>query len=293
MIKISFLIAGFKGLNFFEKIHKECKVAYVSSYAPLGTLDDSFRQIRSLCRRRKYRFISPSKVDENILGGAQLVFIAGWQYFLNIAGGRCVVMHDSLLPKLRGFSPTVTALIAGEKKIGVTAFRPDNVIDHGPIYEQISINVKYPVKIKDAYLKVSDCYAVAARNIIERFRRGKLVSCVQDESRATYSLWRDEQDYFIDWNQDAARIKRFVDATGWPYRGAKTIYQSKVIIIDDVDIIPELKIQNRIAGKIWSLNKGFPEVVCGKGMVRIVSARSNDDQKINFIKLRERLISGP
>ena len=48
-----------------------------------------------------------------------------------------LIFHDSLLPKLRGFNPTVTALIAGEIEIGVTAFSPIGgdapVADFGPI----------------------------------------------------------------------------------------------------------------------------------------------------------------
>ncbi|MFN4212774.1 MAG: methionyl-tRNA formyltransferase, partial [Microgenomates group bacterium] len=45
-------------------------------------------------------------------------------------------IHYSLLPKYRGPSPTAYALIAGEKKTGVTIFQMDEEIDHGPIIAQ-------------------------------------------------------------------------------------------------------------------------------------------------------------
>ena len=40
----------------------------------------------------------------------------------------------------------------------------------------------------------------------------------QKESEATYSLWRDENDYFINWELPIKKICRFIDALGFPYK---------------------------------------------------------------------------
>ncbi len=42
----------------------------------------------------------------------------------------------------------------------------------------------------------------------------------QDEAAATYSLWRDEEDYRINWAADAM-APQFVDAGGIPFPGCQ------------------------------------------------------------------------
>ena len=289
MIKAGFLIAGFKGLKFIEKIHRKCEITFVSSYLQKGTLDDSFNNIKSICARNKYRFIEAHNLERDFYIDADIVFVVGWQYIIHNLDDRFIIFHDSLLPRFRGFSPTVSALINGEKHIGVTALKPAESPDGGEIYEQKSVEIEYPIKIKDAYLLLSECYAQIAVILLNRVATGTLKSFPQDESTATYSIWRDELDYFIDWNWSSDKIVRFIDATGWPFYGARAIYQSEEIFIDEAVLIDDLIFEDRHPGKIWLIKNGLPLVVCGKGMIQIVSARNSNGRKFEFGKLRERL----
>src|SRR5690606_38202127 len=54
-------------------------------------------------------------------------------------------LHGSLLPKYRGRTPHVWAIINGEKKTGVTAHLITKGCDEGPIVSQIQI----PIEIQD------------------------------------------------------------------------------------------------------------------------------------------------
>lgn len=289
MIKVGLLVAGFKGLKFIEAMHGKCEIAFVSSYVQKGTLDDSFNHIESICIKNNYKFIEAHNLERDFFINADIVFVVGWQYIIDKLDDRFIIFHDSLLPKFRGFSPTVSALINGEKRIGVTALKPVELPDCGEIYEQKSIYIEYPIKIKDAYLLLSECYTEIAVNLLNNAATGTQTSTPQDESTATYSIWRDELDYFIDWRWSSDKIVRFIDATGWPYYGAKAIYQSEEIFIDEAIAIDDLIFEDRHSGKIWSIRNGLPEVVCGKGMIRIDSARNSSGDKVVFNKLRERL----
>jgi methionyl-tRNA formyltransferase len=60
-----------------------------------------------------------------------------------------------------------------------------------------------------------------AIDIIDQWRRNQL-SAPQADDFATYSIWRDEADYEIDWSSDAQAIQRFINAVGYPYAGART-----------------------------------------------------------------------
>ncbi|MDP3789833.1 MAG: formyltransferase family protein, partial [Candidatus Omnitrophota bacterium] len=235
-----------------------------------------------------YRFIKGRNPKGYYWKKADVVFVVGWQHILSKYDSRFVVLHDSLLPKSKGFCPTVNALIQGDKVIGVSASKMSGQADSGDIYGSKRIPVKYPIKIKDAYLLIAKAYAGMARSIMRRVKKGSLRGIPQKKLSSTYSIWRDSWDYFIDWNWPADKIMRFVDAVGMPYEGARTMYRGKEIFIDDVEIGRDLKFEGRQAGKIWSLSGGKPSVIAGKGMIRIISARNSDKSKVKFDKVRER-----
>ena len=55
----------------------------------------------------------------------------------------------------------------------------------------------------------------------------------------------DEKDYYINWNKDAASIKRHVNsaiAQVFEYLRYRTLLNNELIIIDDVEEFPDLNI---------------------------------------------------
>ncbi len=219
---------------------------------------------------------------------ACLIFVVGWQYLLN-TDERYVVFHDSLLPKYRGFAPLVTALLKGDSTIGVSAIKPSKEADRGPVYCQVAVEIKYPIKVREALEHLSTVYEKAGRQVLEAYSQQSLQAWEQDEKLATYSLWRDEIDYHIDWSSSASYIRRFVDSLGWPYGGAKTYMARNWLRVNDVTEIVDLEFEVRQPGKVWALEKGRPIVVCGSGLLRIDSACHLDGTPVVFNKLRCRL----
>jgi len=111
----------------------------------------------------------------------------------------------------------------------------------------------------------------------------------QNEAQASWSLWYDEGDQFLDWSQDAARLSRQVDAMGWPYTGARCRYRGKVVIVHEADALPDLAFENRRVGKIWTVAEGAAEVVCGHGLLRLRRCTGADGVSVAFDKVRARL----
>ena len=70
---------------------------------------------------------------------------------------------------------------------------------------------------------VASVYAELGAEIVARILSQSLIALPQDESKVTYSLWRDEEDYRIDWHDDAKRIEHFVACVGFPYKGASFV----------------------------------------------------------------------
>ena len=178
-------------------------------------------------------------------------------------------MHDLLLPRYRGFSPTVAALINGERRLGVTALLPAGLPDTGPILAQAEIEIGYPLKIKDALEQLSACYTAAALHVLTLLGSNGLTGIAQDEGKASWSLWYDECDQFLDWSKDDSRLSRQVDAMSLPDTGARCRYRGKILIVHEADPLPDLTFETRVPGKIWALTQGAPDVICGHGLLRL------------------------
>jgi methionyl-tRNA formyltransferase len=288
------LVAGPKGAFFLRSIDPALDIVCVTSYPSRGLRYDAFAEIRALCEQRRlpYRDFESIKGREATID-ADLIFMVGWQWLLSPADGnldeRFIVLHDSLLPKLRGFNPTVTAIIAGDSTCGVTAFRPDGGVDSGPMCGQRALELSGRAKIGETYERLGELCADLVCDVAQQYAAGTLQFTQQPHVNATYSLWRGEDDYEIDWSLSAERICRFVAAVGWPYLGAKTAVNGNAIRVDRIEPMPDLDFPLRQPGKIWSLRDGTPSVVCGSGMVNIVEARDERGDPYRFTALRTRL----
>jgi len=207
-----------------------------------------------------------------------------WRWMIDVSERKLIVLHDSILPKYRGFAPLVMALINGDSEIGVTAlFANNSGYDKGDIIIQDRLAITYPIKINKAIELISELYCSITVKLIETINKSNdIVSVKQCEIEATYSLWRDEDDYFIDWAKESEQIKRFIDALGYPYKNAKTKTDNKVIRIKEAEVVADVNISNRDIGKIIFVDDGFPIVVCGKGLIKITSAYYEESGKDFF-----------
>lgn len=193
----------------------------------------------------------------------------GWRWIINVHC-KLIILHDSLLPRYRGFAPLVNCLINGEREIGVTALFATDEYDKGDIIVQKSVPIKYPLKIKDAIEIISNVYMDIVREVVNKITSGEVMQVRrQDEENASYSLWRDDDDYFINWSWNCDKIKRFIDAVGFPYNGARCYLNEEIIIIEDVEVLPNIKVENRDIGKVIFFKHNFPVIVGADGLILI------------------------
>jgi len=116
----------------------------------------------------------------------------------------------------------------------------------------------------------------------------------QNHRLATFSLWRDEDDYQIDWTLSAEQILLFIYSVSYPYKGAFTFLDSRKIIILDAEIVQwEVPIENPSVGKMVSLDDLGPVVVCGDGFLRLKDCRLDtiDGEIVEFKRVRTRFKS--
>lgn len=207
----------------------------------------------------------------------------GWRWIIqDIPEDRLVVFHDSLLPKYRGFAPLVNALLNKENRVGVSAIFGAKEYDRGNIILQNSMVVVYPTTVGLEIERVSRIYAELAVAAVSKLidTGGIFPGFPQNEEEASYSLWRDEDDYRINWNDSAIAIEHFINCVGFPYLGAAAKLNKEIVRIFSAKAVDDVKIENRSPGKVIFLRNGFPVVVCGQGLLMIEDGRASDGQPL-------------
>ena len=257
-----------------------------------GVVEDYSKEIKSLAELNAINIFN--RIGEQCSKlTSRYAFAIGWRWLIDVSKHETIIVfHDSLLPKYRGFAPLVAQLINGELIIGVTAIIASERYDEGPIVSQESIEVTYPIKIADAIDMVSERYANQIKAILSKIDSDEPLGLTEQEhSRATYSVWRDDEDLRIDWSKSSEEVRRFVDSTGHPFKGAFSIIDEKRVVILDVEEEPDLNFEFRHVGKTIMFNNEEPIVICGKGLIRITAAKWFETGKIvkKWPKFRTRL----
>lgn len=227
---------------------------------------DAYDDIKAICKKYSVPFY-----DRNAnfkLTNRALKVAIGWRWLIDDATS-LIVFHDSLLPKYRGFAPLVNSLINGEESIGVTAFFASGGMDEGDIIDQESTSIEYPITIRDAIAKISPLYSKILIKVINSYINDSLNSVKQKQSEATYSVWRNDDDYKIDWNNSADEILRFINAVGFPYLGAFCFLNNMKVLILEAEIYPSVKLELCHVGKVLFIDEGNPVVITGKGLLKL------------------------
>jgi len=248
-----------------------------------NVLNDYYSSIKDICIQYNITFYD--RTDSYSTGSDYYIAIS-WRWMIhNIDSSRLIVLHDSILPKYRGFAPLVNMLINGEEELGVTALFANSEFDKGNIILQKKVSISYPIKIKKAIELVIELYKDIVNDLIaDLLVDNGLGSCEQPESLASYSLWLDEDDYKIDWNKSSDYIKRFIDSVGFPYKGAFSTIGGKIVRIYDSEMLDDVLIENRYPGKVLLYNGKSPVVVCGSGLLLLTDIRMENTQEKYYLE---------
>jgi methionyl-tRNA formyltransferase len=233
----------------------------------------------------------PVVPTEGGLAGSLGYLCVGWRKLVSVSSGSeaVYVVHDSLLPKLRGWNPLVTSVEDGDLESGITIFLANEEIDSGPIVSQKKFSLPDGCDISQALSIAGAALGEILPSFFLDYSSGLLQFVDQDPSKVTVSLWRDEEDYKIDWKLDASQIARFIKSRGSPYSGATSSVADKQIkIIEATVLAADFEIVNRVPGKVLSLNAGKPVVVCGSGLLKVERITTEDSQEFTLSSIRSR-----
>lgn len=169
-------------------------------------------------------------IQADVLLSVNYLFIVE-EDIINIPSLYAINFHGSLLPKYRGRTPHVWAIINGEKEAGITAHLMDAKVDNGDIVQQIIIPIEENDTGAMILEKYNRQYPIMLEYILKNIQNGTLTTTVQDHSKATYFGKRTSDDGRIDWNWSKERIRNWIRAQAAPYPGAFCYYKNHKITI--------------------------------------------------------------
>jgi methionyl-tRNA formyltransferase len=181
-------------------------------------------------------------------------------------------IHGSLLPKYRGRTPHVWAIINNEKNTGITAHIIDTGCDTGDIIEQVKVAISKEDTGADILNKYNLLYIPLIKSVLDKIENGKLNTTSQDDSKATFFGKRSPGDGQINWNWQRERVYNWVRAQAYPYPGAFTFYKVKKVIIDEINLVDYAFDYNMPNGLIIEINPML--VKTPNGVVEIKKMRA-------------------
>lgn len=136
---------------------------------------------------------------------------------LSLPKRETINVHPSLLPKLRGSSPILGAILE-EEKTGVTIMHLDSEMDHGPIIAQREISVsEWPPYAPDLENLLAREGGKLLSEILPLWVDGSIKETAQDHTLATYTKKVKKEDAEIDLSDDAElNIRKIRGYAGWP-----------------------------------------------------------------------------
>lgn len=216
-----------------------------------------------------------------------IAFAIGWRYLImkeayHVPPKGTLIIHDSLLPKYRGFAPMNWAIINGEEKTGVTLFHISEGIDSGPIVDQLSTPITIHDTAKTVDEKVIALYEQIIVNNLAALQAGNVKAREQDESAATYTCKRTPEDGEINWHNSAEQIHNLIRGLTHPFPGAYTLLRGQKIYIWSSELPPQQEVYSgNIPGRILGKRNGLIEVLTGRGIIRLASLQYVDEEQKN------------
>ena len=134
---------------------------------------------------------------------------------LNIPKYGAINIHASLLHFWRGAAPLQRALLAGDKKTGITIMQMEEKLDSGNIILQKEIEISEENTAQEIHDKLALLGGDLINNALKELERNKKIKSVsQNEEKATYAKKIRPEETKIDWNKSGIEILRQIKAIG-------------------------------------------------------------------------------
>ncbi len=191
--------------------------------------------------RKDYQFIKDKKPDLIITCAYGQIVPRG---VLEIPKYKCINVHGSLLPKLRGASPIQQAIMDDEKETGITIMEMVEKMDAGDMISSAKLKIDNEYTNKSLFLKMQVLGLDLLLDTLPKYLKGEITPIKQDESKVTFAPLIKREDEKLDLNDTRRNIYNKIRALN-EEPGAYALLDDEIIkIYEAVEIDKEYKGEN-------------------------------------------------
>jgi len=188
-------------------------------------------------------------------------------------------VHPSLLPKYRGASPIVSAIVNGETETGVTIMYQSMELDAGDIILQRRVSIAPDDTARTLEARLARLGADALIDALRLIAAGRAPRTPQDHSAATYAGKLEKEHGRIDWAKPAADLVNLIRAMD-PWPSAYTAHRGRLLKVWKAESAEQ--IHGGEPGTILDVRQGGGIVVgSGGGAVRLLEVQPEDRRRMS------------
>ena len=195
---------------------------------------------------------------------------------------KCINVHASLLPKLRGGAPIHHAIIDGYKETGITIMYMDIGMDSGDIISQESTEILDTDTLETLHDRLSKMGSELLIETLPSIIKGTNQRIKQDEAEVTFGLNIQRDEELIDFSKSKREIFNQIRGLN-PYPGAYFFLDNKIVKIYETNIVDDNSYKDKENGTIVKLDKTglFIKVKDGIVVIKELKFEGKKKMKIN------------
>jgi methionyl-tRNA formyltransferase len=205
------------------------------------------------------------------------------QAFCRVPRHGTIQFHPSLLPRHRGPASINWAVILGEKRTGLSIFRPVDGLDEGPVIVQKPVEIGPDDTVGSLYFDQIFPLGVAALlEAADLVVGGTAQEHTQDESQASYEGWVREAEARLDWAQSVETVYNLIRGCN-PAPGAWTRTGGRRLHLFDARKIVARRfaeVKGHRPGEVVAVSAASFTVHAQGGFIEVLRCRFDDGKKI-------------
>ena len=199
---------------------------------------------------------------------------------LDLPKYKCINVHASLLPALRGGAPIHRAIINGHSKTGITIMYMDAKMDSGDIIRQKEVEIDSDMNVGVLHDKLSLLGRELLLETLPDIISGNISPIKQDESQVTFAKIIKREDELLDFNENTIDVYNKIRGLN-PFPGAYTILDGKIVKIYKARI--EKNLTRALPGEIVNLYKDGFAVKTFDGEIVIQELKIEGKKKMDAV----------
>jgi methionyl-tRNA formyltransferase len=197
----------------------------------------------------------------------------------------CINIHASLLPRWRGAAPIQRAILAGDKKTGITIMQMDEGLDTGDMLAVAECEIAADDTGASLHDRLMALGASTLMSVLPAIAEQTVTAVRQNDSDACYASKLTKAEAKIDWQLPAEQIERAVRAyNAWPvaYCYYEKNNRPSLLRLWQAEVLPQDSTATDVqAGRVIAETARGIDVATGDGVLRITQLQAEGKRQMS------------